>query len=287
MKRKQSYKQVIAFLINNIPVDSPKWIEKWTEWIFEFQSQIGGFNQYKLDFENLQVSGYKAELPKNFLEMQQVSYKGMPVPSNSYSFPLSSLCGDCNIFEQQYDQWKPDKNFSLATFFATFQGQDLIERYVDEGYTETEAKSLITDWYNNTYDLTVQSNMPAQDVTYRINDGWFNFSLDTAKVCIYYLGISTDKEGFPMLPISGEYNEALLWFIIKRMMMSGWEHPNKDINMALAEQQFRFYRKNAYVDIEMPSVDEMETIKKRYLRLVPDHNEWNNFFTTGHRDVIL
>lgn len=66
-----------------------------------------------------------------------------------------------------------------------------------------------------------------------INGNYLHTSFDKGLVYFVYKGIPLDCDGFPLVPKDGKLNEALQYYFIYRMSLSGFKHPVVSYIMAL------------------------------------------------------
>ncbi len=65
-----------------------------------------------------------------------------------------------------------------------------------------------------------------------INGRYIHTSFETGNIYIAYTGIPLDCEGFPLVPKDAKLNEALQYYFIYRMSLSGFKHPIIDFKTA-------------------------------------------------------
>jgi len=58
-----------------------------------------------------------------------------------------------------------------------------------------------------------------------IDGGYLNTSFEKGKVMFVYKGIPLDCDGFPFVPKDAKFNQALQYYFIYRMSLSGYKHP--------------------------------------------------------------
>lgn len=71
------------------------------------------------------------------------------------------------------------------------------------------------------------------ETAYGTVDGNFlNTSFYKGKVMVVYKGIPLDCDGFPLVPKNAEFNQAIQFYFIYRMALSGFKHPVIDFQTA-------------------------------------------------------
>ena len=64
------------------------------------------------------------------------------------------------------------------------------------------------------------------------NGGFIETSFKTGLVYIVYKGMPLDCDGYPLVPKDAKVNEALQYYFIYKMSLSGYKHPVIDFNTA-------------------------------------------------------
>lgn len=76
--------------------------------------------------------------------------------------------------------------------------------------------------------------MPIHPVAYgNINGNFVHTSFEAGTLYYVYKGIPLDCDGYPLVPKDAKFNEALQYYFIYRMALSGYKHPVIDFNTAL------------------------------------------------------
>jgi hypothetical protein len=92
-------------------------------------------------------------------------------------------------------------------------------------------------------------------------------SFSEGTVSIVYLGFSLDDDGYPKIPDDPSYLDSILWYIIMKMMVGGWNHPNPEISFGKAEDLWQKYCSQARQKSKMPTVLEFDAFMRRWVRM--------------------
>lgn len=118
------------------------------------------------------------------------------------------------------------------------------------------------------------------DYVYTMNNSYIYTNFD-GEICISYLAIPTDEDGFPLIPDSPVYDEAIFRYIVTKLyypdLLSGKIAPNLYDKL---ENDWNYKCMAARGDANMPSLDKLESIKNMWVRLIPDMNAHTAGFTT-------
>lgn len=125
------------------------------------------------------------------------------------------------------------------------------------------------------------------DLTFYINNSYLisninNKNNEEANICIVYLGIPTDDDGYPMIPDDVYYMKACYSYIVSILDYQEWRKgklPDKVKEESKAD--WLFYVNSARGAANMPNTQQMENMAAIFKRLLPSSNEyakgWKNF----------
>lgn len=133
-------------------------------------------------------------------------------------------------------------------------------------YNELNANSIPTD--------TAPLNAGK---TYNLNGNYINTEDRECTIIVSYKAIPVDKDGFPMVPKEVSVTTALFWYIVKQLMMGGYIHPV--ITWERAVEEWDWYCGQARGKLNMPNLDQWEAIRKTMMRMIPQINNSQGYFT--------
>lgn len=99
------------------------------------------------------------------------------------------------------------------------------------------------------------------------------------EICISYLSIPVDAEGYPLIPDDVYFMEACAKYVTYMLDYREWRKgnlPDKVINKS--EQDYLFYVNSARGSANMPNVAKMEALKNIMIRLIPSQDQYSNGF---------
>lgn len=112
--------------------------------------------------------------------------------------------------------------------------------------------------------------------TYSLNPNYIHTSFKEGEITVYYDGIATDEEGFPLVPDIYEIKEALSWYILMKMCVRGYKHPV--VNYQMAEAEWTKFYPRAQNACKMPDIDGYDLFKRTYMGLLRDTDMSDTFF---------
>lgn len=99
------------------------------------------------------------------------------------------------------------------------------------------------------------------------------------KICVVYLGMPVDCDGYPMIPDDIYFAEVCAKYCTYMLDYQDWRKgqlPDKVFNKS--EVDYLFYIKSARGAANAPSLAQLENLKNIMTRLIPKLNDYNTFF---------
>jgi len=102
-------------------------------------------------------------------------------------------------------------------------------------------------------------------------------------ICLTYLGMPVDEEGYPLIPDDVSFKEACTKYITYMLDVREWRKGNiPDKIMERSEREALWYIGQAKGQGNMPNVAQLERLKNIATRLLPLNNEYKkNFISNG------
>lgn len=132
-----------------------------------------------------------------------------------------------------------------------------------------------------------------EEPTYFVKPGWIVLNKNKGFVKIAYKSIATDERGYPLIPDLASYQEAIYWYVMMKLsfpkFLNGSLGGHRKYNFntyTYLQQQWNFYRNQAYAEAMMPNEGEMRSIKNEWTKLIPDWDSDDRFFrSVGERQL--
>lgn len=101
---------------------------------------------------------------------------------------------------------------------------------------------------------------------YTYNEGdYLKFSFEEGTVTIYYFGLPLDCDGLPMIPDDDDYAEALMFYVLNRMILGGYKHPLPEMTFQTTLELFEHYMCRASNNLSIESIDDAEDFMNKWL----------------------
>lgn len=305
-----SCKRVISKVLTDLDLqEGQKRITDIVEYIAEGLEKIGAFPQFIIKTTGrdeeplLAVSNYQARLPLGLHNIIQVAFSdnvGGPYYATRYgSGTLDYNRIGSDLVPQVINT--PSTNEKITTIMSLYQNV-YTEKIVDPIFLAQyptlysyasyiyntdptvagQVDGLITSSTNYKTNLATQSG-PVQNsgVTYVIQGDYIKINKPTGYLMVVYQSIPLDIDGLPLVPDDMSFIDALYWYVVTKLYYPEWAAGRiRDAVYYEAKRSWNYYRKQAYGNALMPNMDQMETIKNTWLRLLPNINAHANFYST-------
>lgn len=284
-----SVKRVISKVFTDLDLkEGDHRISDLVEWAGEAVKKIGAFPTLltkvtgKGGLPLLELSNYQVKLPCDLTAINQVAYS--PTATGPF-YPMIYGSGS-------FDQGVPTE--SSSTVLTTVTDRALVELAMDL-YSETYEVALArinTDQISRaqleallvtpgSLNVIRDDTSGSADYTYVVTPGYIKTAIKTGYIMLSYQAVPVDNDGYPMIPDDESFEEAIYWYINMKLTYPDWKMGRvRDAVYYDARNSWNFYRKQAYAHAMMPNIDQLESIKNAWLRLVPEINEHANGFST-------
>lgn len=262
------------------------------EWIFEAIEKIGAPMQY-IERESgvddcpiLKIEDYQAPIPDDLVSLTAVAYS---TNKNGAWIPVRK---DNSQFKQTIGRWGGDIHKHHHHHDHHFmhdhpQDDELI-------LNEMTSKSQLYGINGMRYFNKMMNRGGIGEPTFFIKPGWIVFNKKKGFAKISYKAIATDERGYPLIPDTTSYQEAVYWYVMMKLSFPKYLNGKlggKGVNNAqnayfYIQQQWNFYRNQAYAEAMMPTESDMIGIKNEWNKLIPEWDSDEVFFKPeGHKQL--
>lgn len=242
------------------------------EWIFEAVDKIGAPTQYIERDITLELDDYQAPIPGDLQVISGVAFSTTP---HGKWTPMRTNTG---IFKNNHEHHHHGHPEPLMPTRITSQSQ----------FYEINTMKYLNRMFNDGR---------IQDPQYFIKPGWIVTNQKHGFIRLAYKAIATDERGYPLIPDLTSYQEAVYWYVVMKLTFPKWlggklggesKYAQKYAanTYTYVQQQWNFYRNQAYAEAMMPTADDMQNIKNDWNKLIPDWDGDDTFFRNIGREQI-
>lgn len=153
-------------------------------------------------------------------------------------------------------------------FHIGIQARDYEHNFPMRYNTDSFALSYLDPNASNT------ASQVKSSITYGFKKGFIFTSFETGYVELSYWAFPTDDNGMPMIPDNTKVIQAVASYLRMKIDYKLWRSGRLNGQVyADSQTEWCWYVGAAANSMKMPSIDQMESIKNQWLRLIPSVNE--------------
>lgn len=264
------------------------------EWIGEAMEKIGAVQQLEHKVANLKICDYQAKLPCDLYRLNQVAFSfenscgWLPMRKVTNSFGIYKKCGECDpkMLIQDNALLPLVKNI-----FNLDNDKDALEILNSDQNIKQTLSALVNQYTVPSNNGRLIVGNPATfntSLQYSTKPGYITVNVPCGWVKVSYHAIPTDEDSMPMIPDIPSYFEAIFWYVAMKMSYPKYLKGQLSQNIYYdMRSSWNFYRKQAYAEAVMPTVDELETIKNVWHKPYTEFRDHDTFFeTTGDEQIL-
>lgn len=258
------------------------------EWIGEAIHKIGGISEmgYKIDVVELKCN--QAKLPCEMNRLVQVAYG--PTCDGPW-WPTRYNTGSFRVKVNEEREYEPDGgNFShrfvpedvlVETYRTMYKRENLsYHEALAELNGNEELRSVIRRLINGKDWISFRSTNFSRDIQYYVKPGYIVCNIPRGFLKIAYNAVPRDEFGYAMIPDMESYIEAIYWYIVMKLQYPQYVSGKIPQHVYYeAKNSWKSYCRQAYGDMKMPNLDELESIQNAWLRLYPVVDEHDTFYS--------
>lgn len=286
---------VIAKVIADLQLqESDIRITDMREWCMEAILKIGAIQQYEHKVAILPIECHQVALPCDLYKLGQVAFSFC---NGGGWLPMRKATSSFGVFHDRECSNEPCMLIPDTAMFPLVKNmfnlntdREALDKLNEDTNLRQTLSILLNQWTVGTVNGKFvpgvvdhrDGTMFSNELQYTTKPGYINTCMPRGFVKISYYAIYTDEDSMPMIPDLESYKEAIYWYVTMKLM-----YPKK-LKGQISQgdyydirNSYNFYRKQAYAEAMMPTVDDLETISNIYTKLYPEINDHNIFFSTS------
>lgn len=264
------------------------------EWIMEGILKIGAVQQYEHKVAILPIECHQVALPCDLYKLGQVAFSFC---NGGGWLPMRKATSSFGVFHDRECSNEPCMLIPDTAMFPLVKNmfnlntdREALEKLNEDTNLRQTLSILLNQWTVGTVNGKFvpgvvdhrDGTMFSNELQYTTKPGYINTCMPRGFVKISYYAIYTDEDSMPMIPDLESYKEAIYWYVTMKLM-----YPKK-LKGQISQgdyydirNSYNFYRKQAYAEAMMPTVDDLTTISNIYNKLYPEINDQDTFFSTS------
>lgn len=264
------------------------------EWCMEAILKIGAIQQYEHKVAILPIECHQVALPCDLYKLGQVAFSFC---NGGGWLPMRKATSSFGVFHDRECSNEPCMLIPDTAMFPLVKNmfnlntdREALDKLNEDTNLRQTLSILLNQWTVGTVNGKFvpgvvdhrDGTMFSNELQYTTKPGYINTCMPRGFVKISYYAIYTDEDSMPMIPDLESYKEAIYWYVTMKLM-----YPKK-LKGQISQgdyydirNSYNFYRKQAYAEAMMPTVDDLETISNIYTKLYPEINDHSMFFSTS------
>ena len=238
------------------------------------------------------VENFRGELPYDLAVPGACRLIRLDGNSNITEFRMmiesTDLFYESPTVREQFNSQFRDSSSTLVASSLSLK-MDMAQDKVDLGNIP-EAEAILEDVIENVrlaQSRIVTSSLKNQDFIpkYKLQGDYIFTNFNNGFVEMEYKGLPVDELGMPMIPDNMKFIKAVEWYLIMRMDYKRWRQtrvPSDEKVWRSSEAEYLWYIQSARTAARVPSLAQMESIKRMLLRSIPKINEFKTGFKNSN-----
>lgn len=270
------------------------------EWIMEGILKIGAIQQYEHKVAILPIECHQVALPCDLYKLGQVAFSFC---NGGGWLPMRKATSSFGVFHDRECSNEPCMLIPDTTMFPLVKNmfnlntdREALDKLNEDTNLRQTLSILLNQWTVGTVNGKFvpgvvdhrDGTMFSNELQYTTKPGYINTCMPRGFVKISYYAIYTDEDSMPMIPDLESYKEAIYWYVTMKLM-----YPKK-LKGQISQgdyydirNSYNFYRKQAYAEAMMPTVDDLVSVQNSWLKLYPEIDAHDTFYSTvGERQDI-
>ena len=215
-----SSKAVIRKIFRDLKPSKDNWIDDAIEWVGEALEHIGASSQLLQKQCVLTITDHKVLLPTDLYYINQVAVNNNVTLGTSSE--VDTLTEKIKELKDQIKQAQDDGLEYSDTASVLHQINSrlvIVENIYFKNETELQPLQYGASTFHKSMHCTgcVNENTHYEE-TYIIDNGYIKTSFVSGKICLSYMAFPTDEECYPLVPADISYQEAMFWYIYKKIL---------------------------------------------------------------------
>lgn len=270
------------------------------EWVMEGILKIGAIQQYEHKVAILPIECHQVALPCDLYKLGQVAFSFC---DGGGWLPMRKATSSFGVFHDRECSNEPCMLIPDTAMFPLVKNmfnlntdREALEKLNEDTNLRQTLSILLNQWTVGTVNGKFvpgvvdhrDGTMFSNELQYTTKPGYINTCMPRGFVKISYYAIYTDEDSMPMIPDLESYKEAIYWYVTMKLM-----YPKK-LKGQISQgdyydirNSYNFYRKQAYAEAMMPTVDDLVSVQNSWLKLYPEIDAHDTFYSTvGERQDI-
>jgi hypothetical protein len=270
-----SSKRVIRKIFRDLKPSNDNWIDDAIEWIGEALEHIGAASQLCQKQCVLEIKDHKVVMPSDLYYINQVAINGGVSPATSEE--LDELITKVKDLQDEIAAAQAAGTEYSSTTVILHEINNRIKvlenvYFNDNSHTLQPLQYGASNFHRSMHCEGCVNETTYYEETYIVDCDYIKTSFHSGKICLSYMAFPTDDECYPLVPDDISYQEAMFWYIYKKILLGNPRFKNNQIGYEIADAKWKYYCTQARNAAVYPDIDRYESFMNQWVRLIPNIN---------------
>jgi hypothetical protein len=243
--------------------------QDFVEWIAEGLSHVGAYAQFTPKETIVPIKDYVGMMPCDFHQLIEIKM-GCSLDSNYSRYDVVSDGLDAlGLREEDRPPLSP------SAFL-------MLQLAMYDQHNPIESKSFYNKLRNNESFInkySMNQSIGMNDYRFLKESNSISTTFRDGFVTVSYLAFPVDCDGFPLVPDTSSFKDAMFWKVAYHLCMRGHEFQAQEMrSLVFCKQQWNFYCKQARGEANAPNLEQLDQYSKIWTSLIPYYFEFDNDF---------
>lgn len=205
-------------------------------------------------------------------------YRDLDLRDTAWEVNGIEWIGEClNLLDVWVEGYATSKEVDVVSFKAILPNH--WKSTIDVWRKEDQSGDYFPMVYNQEDEQSKVINLPEEGRpwSYWQNLDFLVTTFETGTIFIRYYRQCVDSDGYPLIPDDQNFLEAATWWIVYKLFMRKFQHPDPAMNMQFAYQMYEKYLGQARRAIGFPSLGQLEELVRNWTGISVEETDYKLF----------
>lgn len=248
-----SIDRIIAKVIRDSRIADSTYFADMYEWIPEAMRLLNTQAEMRPTFQTLWVENHQVQAPCGVIDLEAIEYRGTR---------LGYYSGIKHVSRLGLTPAPTSNTFTTTIVTTPMPSGNVLDT-----------------------DLVQQLPVNTQE-GYQFHIDQISTTFESGWITVYFKEMLHDDRGLPLIPDHQDYKEAIYWYIITKLIQSGYDHVMFHHDDRKAWERFELHAARAISNITYPSVDQKEAQLNMSVRFIPPVDYYDSFFNASKQEPL-
>ena len=202
-------------------------------------------------------------------------YRDLDIRDASWESNAIEWVGEClRLLDTWVEYYMATKELTVSSFKALLP--DYYHATVDVWRKHPDDNRWVPIVYNFEDSEAAIIDYPEEERpwSYWLNLDTIVTTFEDGTLLLRYYRQCVDDNGYPMIPDNQNFQEACLYYILYKMFLRKYKHPDPNVNITWAYQMYEKYIGQARAEIKFPTIGELEELVRNWTGISVEETDY-------------